>query len=83
VQKVWIIHEGVAKQQTVRTGREKDGRVEILAGLAAGTLIVQFAEEGHDGPVVALEKSWDEVTRAELSENSTAARLVPSASGSQ
>ena len=33
VQKVWLVADGVAKQQTVRTGREDDGRVEILDGL--------------------------------------------------
>jgi RND family efflux transporter MFP subunit len=55
VQKVWIIVDDVAKQQTVRTGREANGLVEIVDGLPAGSLLVRNAEEGHDGPVVAVD----------------------------
>lgn len=54
VKKVWLVNDGVAKQQTVRTGREENSLVEILDGLSAGNLLVQNAEEGHDGPVVAV-----------------------------
>jgi RND family efflux transporter MFP subunit len=56
VQKVWLVAEGKARQQTVRTGREADNRIEILDGLAAGDMVVRNAAEGHDGPVIAVEK---------------------------
>jgi cobalt-zinc-cadmium efflux system membrane fusion protein len=59
VQKVWIIADGIAKQQTVRTGREDGTRVEIIDGLPAGTMLVQNAAEGHDGPVVAVNNAAD------------------------
>jgi RND family efflux transporter MFP subunit len=55
VQKVWMIVDGVAKQQTVRTGREANGLVEIVDGLPSGSLLVRNADEGHDGPVVAVD----------------------------
>jgi RND family efflux transporter MFP subunit len=83
VQKVWVVTDGVARQQTVRTGRERDGRVEILDGLAAGTLLVQIAEEGHDGPVVAVEKPLGGITHADFTETSTASRPKPHASTAQ
>jgi multidrug efflux pump subunit AcrA (membrane-fusion protein) len=59
VQKVWIVAEGKAKQQTIRTGREDDNRVEILDGLEVGMTIVLNASEGHDGPVVGKEAHSD------------------------
>lgn len=56
VQKVWLVEDGVAKQQTIRTGRESDKRVEIVDGLADGAVVVLNANEGHDGPVVPREQ---------------------------
>jgi RND family efflux transporter MFP subunit len=56
VQKVWLVKDGTARQQTIRTGRESDGRVEILEGLAAGDRVVATAAQGHDGPVIAVDK---------------------------
>jgi RND family efflux transporter MFP subunit len=53
VQKVWLVTDGVARQQTVRTGREDANRVEIVDGLPAGSQLVKSAADGHDGPVVA------------------------------
>jgi RND family efflux transporter MFP subunit len=64
VQKVWVVEGGVAKQQTVRTGRERDGRVEIVEGLQAGTMLVQEATEGHAGPVIAGNSNVDPTIRA-------------------
>jgi RND family efflux transporter MFP subunit len=52
VEKVWVVRDGVASQQTVRTGREDDTRTEILTGLEAGNTLVRNAADGHDGPVV-------------------------------
>jgi hypothetical protein len=54
VQKVWLVVDGKARQQTVRTGRETEGKLEILDGLAAGDVIVSDAATGHDGPVIAV-----------------------------
>jgi RND family efflux transporter MFP subunit len=74
VQKVWMVVDGVARQKTVRTGREKNGRVEIVEGLPAGTLLVRNADEGHDGPVIAAESPQDTTLRAaERPERSSAA----------
>jgi RND family efflux transporter MFP subunit len=56
VQKVWLVADGSARQQTVRAGREIDGRVEILDGLKAGDTVVAKAAEGHDGPVIAVDE---------------------------
>jgi RND family efflux transporter MFP subunit len=57
VQKVWIVENNVAKQQTVRIGRERNGRVEIVEGLSPGAMLVQNAEEGHDGSVIAAQSA--------------------------
>ena len=72
VQKVWIVADGVAKQQTVRTGREEAGRVEIVDGLSAGTVLVRNAADGHDGPVVAVQEPPGKTLQAEFPETSTA-----------
>jgi RND family efflux transporter MFP subunit len=56
VQKVWVVAEGNASHQTIRTGREDANRVEILDGLEVGAMIVLNASEGHDGPVVPREE---------------------------
>jgi RND family efflux transporter MFP subunit len=53
VQKVWLVADGKARQQTVQTGRRDDDRVEILDGIAAGAVVFGNAAEGHAGPVVA------------------------------
>jgi RND family efflux transporter MFP subunit len=79
VQKVWLIADGVAKQQAVRTGREKDGRVEIVDGLTPGSCLVEIADEGHDGPVIAVEMPPGEALRAELPTARAADKGVPGA----
>ena len=56
VQKVWVVAEGASRQQTIRTGREEDNRVEILEGLEEGETVVLNASEGIDGPVVPKEE---------------------------
>ncbi len=55
VEKVWQVIDGVSSQQTVRTGRSDGGRVEILEGLPAESLVISNAAEGNAGPVVVLE----------------------------
>ena len=72
VQKVWIVVDGVAKQQTVRTGREEASRVEIVDGLTAGSVLVRTAADGHDGPVVAAETTPNATRQANLPEASRA-----------
>jgi membrane fusion protein (multidrug efflux system) len=72
VQKVWIVTGGVAKQQTVRTGREETARVEIIDGLSAGSVLVRNAADGHDGPVVAIQEKPGAVLQARSTETSAA-----------
>ncbi|HYI30385.1 MAG TPA: efflux RND transporter periplasmic adaptor subunit [Bradyrhizobium sp.] len=84
VQKVWIIVDGVAKQLAVRTGRERNGQVEIVEGLSAGSLLVQHAEEGHDGPVIATQAAPDTTLRAaERPTSNSAADKTPTAGAAQ
>lgn len=54
VQKVWLVADGVARQQSIRTGRETAERVEVLDGLQAGDAVIRTAAEGRDGPVIAV-----------------------------
>ncbi len=54
VQKVWLVRDGEARQQTIVTGRHDGRRVEVLDGLSSGDLVVRRAAAGHDGPVVAV-----------------------------
>ena len=75
VQKVWLVVDGTARQQTIRTGRESDGRVEILEGLAAGDRVVTNAAQGHDGPVIAVDKPAAEQLQVKKSEQLEQAEL--------
>jgi len=68
VEKVWLVTDGKAKQQTVRTGREDATRVEILDGVPDDSIIVSRAEDGHDGPVVAVEAQPRERLQAQSPE---------------
>jgi RND family efflux transporter MFP subunit len=54
VEKVWVVRDGKAAEQPVRTGRRDEHRVEILDGLSGGDLIVKRGEGGQPGPVVAV-----------------------------
>jgi RND family efflux transporter MFP subunit len=78
VQKVWIVVDGVAKQQTVRTGREDGARVEIVEGLSPGSVLVRSAADGHDGPVVAAEASPGTTRHANLPEANSPVRETAS-----
>jgi hypothetical protein len=46
-EKVWKLINGVAKETVVRTARHGERGVEIVAGLAAGDLILAKATEGR------------------------------------
>jgi RND family efflux transporter MFP subunit len=77
VQKVWIVADGIAKQQTVRSGREEAGRVEIVDGLSPGAALVRNAADGHDGPVVAIQEPPGKPLQAKLPETSSSPTEAP------
>jgi membrane fusion protein, multidrug efflux system len=77
VQKVWIVTDGVAKQQTVRTGREEKGRVEIVDGLVPGAVLARNATDGYDGPVIAIQEQPRKTLQAKLPETSPPTREEP------
>jgi RND family efflux transporter MFP subunit len=72
VKKVWLVNDGIAKQQTVRTGREDGSLVEIIEGLSAGDSLVRNADEGRDGPVVAIGRSPSRPLQEELKKERSA-----------
>jgi multidrug efflux pump subunit AcrA (membrane-fusion protein) len=74
VQKVWLVADGVARQQTVRTGRDDGSRVEIVDGLEVGNQLVRDAAEGHDGPVVAIDEAPVVPLQAQSPDTPTARR---------
>lgn len=58
VEKVWLVRDGQAIEQIVRTGRRdpdrgEPSRLEILEGLSPGDTILRDAATGRRGPVVA------------------------------
>lgn len=57
VQKVWIVTDGRCEQRTVRIGRRDADRVEIVSGLADGDTIVSRADQGREGPVIAVNEA--------------------------
>jgi RND family efflux transporter MFP subunit len=73
VQKVWLVDNGIAKQQTIRTGREDTDRVEIVDGLSEGAIVVLDASEGHDGPVIPRERYSKAVPNDETPASPTSA----------
>jgi multidrug efflux pump subunit AcrA (membrane-fusion protein) len=75
VQKVWLVRDGQASQQTVRIGREAKERVEILEGIAAGDSVVGNADDGHDGPVIAIESSTAARLQAKTTDQTAEAEL--------
>ncbi len=72
VEKVWIVTNGVASQRTVHTGREDGSRIEIVSGLEAGSALVRNAAEGHDGPIVAVDKPPSVPLQAKTTDASSA-----------
>jgi membrane fusion protein (multidrug efflux system) len=47
VEKVWKVVDGSAREQIVLTGERRDGRIEIVDGLAAGDVILADADLGR------------------------------------
>lgn len=68
VQKVWVVRDNQASQQTIVTGRQTDQLVEVLDGLQSGDLIVSKSSQGRSGPVVASEEAPAVATAADNSE---------------
>lgn len=77
VQKVWIVIDDVARQQTVHTGREENGRVEIIDGLPPGAWVARNAADGHDGEVVAVRQPPGKTLQAKLPEAPSAEPAAP------
>ena len=57
VEKVWKVVEGSAQEQIVLTGELRDGRIEILDGLAPGDTILGDADLGRVAQVDPIEAS--------------------------
>jgi RND family efflux transporter MFP subunit len=57
VQKVWLVANGRCEQRTVHIGRRDTDRIEIVEGLADGDVIVSRADQGREGPVVAVNET--------------------------
>jgi RND family efflux transporter MFP subunit len=74
VEKVWTVSNGIASQQTVRTGRQDANRIEIVDGLKAGTVLVRNVAEGHDGPVVAVKQPTGTPLQTKLPDSNPAQR---------
>ncbi len=51
VEKVWVVRDGKATSQRIRTGRREAGLVEVLEGLQAEDVVVSDGRQGRDGPV--------------------------------
>ena len=50
---VYVVADGAVRLRWIRTGRRTDDAVEVLAGLARGTLVVRHPEPGLvDGAAV-------------------------------
>jgi len=60
VEKVWLVADGKATQQSIRTGREERGRIEIVDGLPEGSQVVANADDGRSGPVTIVEAAVSE-----------------------
>jgi RND family efflux transporter MFP subunit len=54
VEKVWLVADGKASQQSIRTGRQERGLIEILDGLPEGTQVIADADAGRNGPVTVV-----------------------------
>jgi RND family efflux transporter MFP subunit len=64
VQKVWAVRDGNGIEVPIRTGRRELERVEVLAGLKPGELIVGNSNDGKAGPVVAVQSTSDSARQA-------------------
>jgi RND family efflux transporter MFP subunit len=51
VEKVWVVRDGKATSQRIRTGRREAGLVEVLEGLQAEDVVLSDGRQGREGPV--------------------------------
>ncbi len=64
VDKVWKVIDGVASEHAILTGQRRDGRREVLEGLAEGDVILKDASQGRIARV--LESGTAELETASL-----------------
>jgi len=62
VEKVWKVVDGSAREQIVLTGERRDGRVEIVDGLAPGDVILGDADLGRVARVDPIRASGPQTT---------------------
>jgi RND family efflux transporter MFP subunit len=68
VEKVWKVVDGSAQEQIVLTGERRDGRIEIIDGLAPGDAILGDADLGRVARVDAIEAARPQTTDARNAE---------------
>ena len=57
VEKVWLVTDGIAKEQRIVTGERNGEWTEIAEGLVVGDQVVADAQSGRAGPVIAVSDS--------------------------
>lgn len=81
VEKVWLVADGKAAQQSIRTGREEQGRIEIVDGLAEGNQVIANADDGRNGPVTIVgEAGSDQLSAVSSKTEEAKAPSKPNAS---
>jgi RND family efflux transporter MFP subunit len=68
VEKVWKVVDGSAQEQIVLTGERRDGRIEIIDGLAPGDAILGDADLGRVARVDPIEAARPQTTDARNAE---------------
>jgi RND family efflux transporter MFP subunit len=59
VQKVWLVEDGVAREQRIQTARRSAELVEIGSGLEVGQVVIRDHRQGRAGPVSALDETQE------------------------
>lgn len=54
IEKVWVVRNGEAAEQAIRTGRRNTERVEVLSGLSTGELVIARSRDGLPGAVTVV-----------------------------
>ncbi|MGE3313895.1 MAG: efflux RND transporter periplasmic adaptor subunit [Planctomycetaceae bacterium] len=67
IEKVWVVRNGEAAEQPIRTGRRDGERVEVLQGLSIGDLVVARSSEGQSGAVTVVRDSSESGPRTATS----------------
>lgn len=53
ISRIFVVQDGVAREQVVSTGELRDGKIEITGGLAGSETVVTAPERIHDGDKVS------------------------------